>query len=375
MTESTSERAGRNGASAAAATRAQILALTSAARHALDQRAAGAAPDGVGAAITALVTASAGSGLSFLERSCAALQCAANVGATAGDGLQRALGVVERVLDGSLSGMDPDRLERLCHGDGARELGIGADDAVCTATGSGADQQAVGGAVPARPADEQAVFDAFALEALDALDRCEDALLASELDGRATSVADDIATLCDAAAAVGVVLDPPAPAEATDALLAWIDLARESIELAWGDAPAAAVDPAALLPFDELVLRLRRVARDVARDHGMLIGLDADGGEVRISAAVADRIYEPLAQLVRQAAAHGSADPSRPLRLRIEQDGSRLSVTLHQTGADDDGDRPETLHWIDARDDAATSAAERLAYRPDCLNIVQIVTG
>ncbi|HZW75304.1 MAG TPA: hypothetical protein VFF43_17290, partial [Caldimonas sp.] len=295
---------------AADALRDEVLALTSALRVGLDrlagQRADAAALDALRGAGRAIVAAGVRAQLAPVVR-CAEGFCdlAAAPGTAAGsapvDRLLTAVGLIEQVLDGCLAGIDAERLGRLCDGIAAREFGMDDDDttaidltldsAASAGTGTGWDSP------PrpdqnARPAHEQELLDAFAADALDVLDQCEAHLLRCELEPEGTAapleaVAADLATIADAGAAVGVAdLDAPPAAAGVDALLDGIDAIRRGIEETWADAGAAAVDPQASLPLDELFLRLRRVARDVARRAGELIAFDTHGGELRISATL-----------------------------------------------------------------------------------------
>jgi hypothetical protein len=228
------------------------------------------------------------------------------------------------------------------------------------------------------------LFDAFAAEALDVLDQCEDRVLLSELDGRDANlladVAADLATICDAGAAVGLDdVERPPHAATAEALLESIDATRERIASAWADCAASAVDPIMQLPLDELFLRLRRTARDVARRHGGLVAFDTSGGELRISAALADRIFEPLAQLIADAASQVGADSVGTLRVRAELDARLLALAIEaaDAGGDAPGDaeRHEALQWIDARRPPTDDETARLVYKPGFVNVVQIITG
>jgi hypothetical protein len=301
------------------------------------------------------------------------------------DGLLHAVGLIERVLDGCLAGVDTERLERLCGA--AREVGLddgdeGLDltlDAAPGAAGAPAGGGFDGGAAATREAHEQALFDAFAAEALDILDHCEDRVLRCELDSQTTrwldDVAADLATIRDAATAVGLHdLEAPEDAAGIDALLDCIDSTRQRIEETWADSDAAGIDAAALLPVDELFLRLRRTARDVARRHRGMIELDTHGGEVRITAALADRVYAAFAHLIADAASHVVPGTVQALRLRVERD-ERMLALIVDDGDGADAERAEALSWIDARRPAADDEAARLVYRPGSVNVVQVITG
>jgi hypothetical protein len=312
----------------------------------------------------------------------------------AGDRLLHAVGLIEQVLDGCLEGMNAEQLARLCHAIAGRELGLADEDddaidlAFDAAPGAPVPPHRLRDTPPAppgatRPPHEQELFDAFAAEALDALDQCEDRVLLFELAppgaDRFADIAAELATVCDAGAAVGLEgLAAPTAGNDADAVLECIDAVRERIEAAWADCAAAAVDPAMLLPLDELFLRLRRNARDVARRHGGRLAIETRGGDLRITAALADRIYEPLAQVIAEAAAYVGPDAIPTLRVRAERDAHMLALAIDMAG---DAAHPaeaearETLQWIDARRPASDDETTRLVYKPGFVNVVQIVTG
>lgn len=360
--------------------RGRVLALTSALRLDLQRGAAvdaGEVTTALQQAGSALVDEGARAQLGPLVRAAHGLRELA--GASGVDALLHAVGVVEQVLDGCLEGMDPDQLERLCRPSAAREVGLDLDGdepaPPPVAAPAWQDRPAPARASAAPPSAEDELFDAFVAEALDALDRCEDALLREEwapsADGVAAARA-ELATIADAAAAVGVH-DLDCKGDTPGALLEALDAARQQLESAWADSPAAAIDPSALLPLDELFLRLRRAARDVAQQHGARLALTTHGGALRITAALAGRIYEPLARLVADAAAAEADAGGAALRLRAERDERMLTVVVD--AGDDGAALPEAMHWIDARRPASDDESARLSYRAGFVNVVQVVTA
>jgi len=60
-----------------------------------------------------------------------------------------------------------------------------------------------------------------------------------------------------------------------------------------------------LVEVEEVFKRLRRMIREMERDTGKSIELETHGAETRIDKLVADRLYEPLLHVVRNAADHG----------------------------------------------------------------------
>jgi hypothetical protein len=371
--------------------RNSVLGLTSALRTAIDQHGNAAALDQLRGIGRSIATAGADAELVPLVR-CADGFCQLAAGAWEStamvDGLLQAVGRIERVLDGCLTGMDGDRLARLCDIVATRELGLDEDedDAAIDLTLDAAPGGAPAADAPCagRAPHEQELFDAFAAEALDVLDQCEDYLLRVELDSGDACLLDDVctdlATIRDAGATVGLFdLAAPLADTTVDGLLECIDAIRQRIEAAWGDSNASAVDPATLLPIEEIFLRLRRTARDVARRQGGWIRVDTQGGDRRVTAALADRIYEPLAQLIADAASQFGPGVCGTLQLGVGRDPGLLALSIDDgpTASGDgasDVDRPEALHWIDARRPATDDEGARLVYRPGSVNVVQIMS-
>lgn len=364
------------------ALRDRVLALTSALRQEVE-RAAGAAPAGVAELSADLVAQAARAGLAPLLRCAEAVR---GLGqrtrgeAASADGWGHALGVVEQVLDGCLAGVAAERLELLCRAVSGRELGVDEADESGGAWEAAAESVTSAAAATATAVTPE-LFDAFAAEALDGLDDCEDQVLRGESAGGGgaaavlDAVGEALVTITDAGAAVGLTELPVPPDDAdADALLECIDAVRQRIDAACTGVGAPAADPAAEIALDELFLRLRRTVRDTARRHGGRVVLTVRGGELRLTVGLADRIYEPLAQLIAEAAAHRARAPA--LALAAERAPGLLVLTL--AGGDDaDGgaEGAEALHWIDARRPADEYDLARLAYRPDCVNVVQIITG
>ena len=85
-----------------------------------------------------------------------------------------------------------------------------------------------------------------------------------------------------------------------------------------------------------------RAARSAARASGKLVAVEISGGAARLDRAVAERISEPLAHLVRNAVAHGIESPaerraagkeeSGRVRLAATTEGTRVRVTVSDDG-------------------------------------------
>jgi hypothetical protein len=359
---------------AAAAAYDRVLALTSEVRAALDDDAP-VGVDTLAALVGRLIDAGERAGLPPLARSAHGLGDLARAAADA-TALRRAVGLVEQVLDGCRSGADAGLLERLSGAASGREIGLEHDDDDEWAP-AGAAAVAPPRRAASAPGGEPTLIAAFAVEALESLDRCEDCVLRYELepgDDTLGEVRAELTTIADAAAAVGIDDTTTTAGLDVDTLLEAIDALRERIETAWAAADAGPVDAAATLALEELFLRLRRVGRDVARRQGGLLALDTHGGENRITIGLAGRIFDPLAQMIADAAARVAPDALESLRIRAERDPQSLSLTIEPPGAAaGDHEESEALHWIDARRPASETEVDRLRYRPGAVNVVQVM--
>jgi two-component system chemotaxis sensor kinase CheA len=71
----------------------------------------------------------------------------------------------------------------------------------------------------------------------------------------------------------------------------------------------AEVLAARMTPVGEVFERFPRLVRDLARDLGKRIRVEAEGGEIELDRSVLDEIGEPLLHLIRNAADHGIERP------------------------------------------------------------------
>lgn len=95
--------------------------------------------------------------------------------------------------------------------------------------------------------------------------------------------------------------------------------------------------------------RAARAARGAARSSGKLVAVEISGGAARLDRAVAERIAEPLAHLVRNAVAHGIETPAERrgagkdargrVRLAAVTEGARVRVTVSDDGRGIDPER------------------------------------
>ncbi len=97
-----------------------------------------------------------------------------------------------------------------------------------------------------------------------------------------------------------------------------------------------------MVPVGEIFGRFRKIIRDISRELGKPIRLDVRGEEVKIDKLIADRLYEPLLHLVRNAASHGmepveerraSGKPEEgTIRLHAYQEGGHISIEVSDDG-------------------------------------------
>lgn len=76
-----------------------------------------------------------------------------------------------------------------------------------------------------------------------------------------------------------------------------------------------------LIPVSQILDRLPRLVRDLAKSEGKLIKLDMDTGQAEIDIKIADKIYDPLIHIVRNAIHHGIELPEERLMLDKPREG------------------------------------------------------
>jgi len=104
-----------------------------------------------------------------------------------------------------------------------------------------------------------------------------------------------------------------------------------------------AVTAVRLVPVGTAVRRLPRLVREIADGLGREVSFAIEGDATEVDKAIADRLFEPLLHLVRNALDHGIEAPDRrrdagkpaegQLRLRFARAGEKLHVTLADDGA------------------------------------------
>jgi two-component system, chemotaxis family, sensor kinase CheA len=118
-----------------------------------------------------------------------------------------------------------------------------------------------------------------------------------------------------------------------------------------------------LVPVDEVFKRLRRMVRELERQTGKKIEVVVSGAETQIDKLVADRLYDPLLHVLRNAADHGLEPPAERLAAGKTETG-HIFLSASQVGSEvrivvvDDG---RGLN----RDRILAKARERGLFGPD----------
>lgn len=77
-----------------------------------------------------------------------------------------------------------------------------------------------------------------------------------------------------------------------------------------------------LIPLSQILDRLPRLVRDLAKNEEKLVNLEMDTGQAEIDIKVADKIYDPLIQIIRNAVHHGIESPAERLMLDKSKEGN-----------------------------------------------------
>jgi two-component system chemotaxis sensor kinase CheA len=118
-----------------------------------------------------------------------------------------------------------------------------------------------------------------------------------------------------------------------------------------------------LVPVDDVFRRLRRMVRELERQTGKKIELAVSGADTQIDKLVADRLYDPLLHVLRNAADHGLEPPEDRVAAG-KSDTGRILLSAAQVGSEvrivveDDG------RGLD-RDRILRKARERGFFGPD----------
>ena len=79
-----------------------------------------------------------------------------------------------------------------------------------------------------------------------------------------------------------------------------------------------------LVAVDEVFKRLRRMIREMERETGKSIDLQIEGADTAIDKIVADRLYDPLLHVLRNAADHGLEGPEE----RVERGKNKTGIIV-----------------------------------------------
>jgi hypothetical protein len=283
------------------------------------------------------------------------------------------VGLLEQCVDAALVGAPVQRLDAL----------LARLEARCVVTAAAR--------AAASDCGDPGVLEAFADDALDELDRCEDLLLRAEIEGATRQGLEalmiEMAAVIDAGEALridgldaGRLADQLTGASAErslsamiEGLLRSVDEVRRAIEVAGA---AEGVAASLSIPLSELLKRLRRCCRDRARELGGRIQVETDADAMaRVSLAAAENVFAPLALFAAQAVASAlqHADGAEAPRLRISAgiDADRVQFEI-EDDAVDAMVAGETIQSLDARSCVEVGAPLH-PYRRGYVNIVQVL--
>ena len=88
-----------------------------------------------------------------------------------------------------------------------------------------------------------------------------------------------------------------------------------------------------LVPVDDVFKRLRRMVRELERQTGKTIEMVIEGADTQIDKMVADRLYDPLLHVLRNAADHGLEPPVDRLAAGKPEAG-RIHLSAAQVGSE-----------------------------------------
>ena len=88
-----------------------------------------------------------------------------------------------------------------------------------------------------------------------------------------------------------------------------------------------------LVPVDEVFKRLRRMVRELERQTGKSIDMVISGADTQIDKLVADRLYDPLLHVLRNAADHG-LEPPDARRAAGKSETGRILLSALQVGSE-----------------------------------------
>jgi len=88
-----------------------------------------------------------------------------------------------------------------------------------------------------------------------------------------------------------------------------------------------------MVAIDEVFKRLRRMGRELERQTGKTINIQTIGADTQIDKLVADRLYDPLLHVVRNAADHGLEPPAERAAAGKSETGS-ITLSAAQVGSE-----------------------------------------
>lgn len=88
-----------------------------------------------------------------------------------------------------------------------------------------------------------------------------------------------------------------------------------------------------LVAIDDVFKRLRRMGRELERQTGKKIDIQVIGAETQVDKLVADRLYDPLLHVLRNAADHGLEQPQQRIAAGKAETG-RVTLSAAQVGSE-----------------------------------------
>lgn len=88
-----------------------------------------------------------------------------------------------------------------------------------------------------------------------------------------------------------------------------------------------------LVSVDEVFKRLRRMIREMERETGKSIFMNIEGADTAIDKIVADRLYDPLLHVLRNAADHGLEGPEERIATGKDKRGT-ITLSAAQVGSE-----------------------------------------
>jgi two-component system chemotaxis sensor kinase CheA len=133
-----------------------------------------------------------------------------------------------------------------------------------------------------------------------------------------------------------------------------------------------------MVPIKRVFQKMIRVVRDLERRSGKRVKLEIKGGETEVDRSMAERLFEPLVHIIRNAVDHGIEPPDLRKKIGKTPEG-RISLSAHHRGSqliieiEDDGrgldrqkilERAKQLGIVPQSDDFSFRSLDQLIFSP-----------